>query len=48
MLYTYEVRFVFQGRNLAEIIKAASGGDAMHAVRARYPGAAIFGATKVG
>jgi len=46
-MYVYEVRFLFQGRSLAETIKATSGGDAIHAIRARYPGAAIFGATRV-
>jgi hypothetical protein len=46
-MYTYEVSFLFNGRSLAEIIRANSGADAMYAVRARYPGAAIFGAKRL-
>lgn len=46
-MYTYEVRFTYQGRNLTEIIKANSGGDAIFAVKSRYPGAAVYGATRL-
>ena len=46
-MYTYEVKFTFQNRSFAETIKANSGGDAMFAVRARYPGALIYSATRV-
>jgi len=46
-MYNYEVSFSFQNRPYAEVVKAGSGGDAMNLIRARYPGAAIFGATRV-
>lgn len=46
-MYQYCVNFTFQNRSFTEVIGANSSGDAIFAVKSRYPSALIFGANRV-